>query len=330
MKNNLSFFILLVLFCFLSLFSTNAFSYKPVVAKKGSPAACQPEFFDPQTTKYSLASSGHYEVTGSKYKFLINGIIKNNDKPIQLASGLELKYYHFVCASEQSFVIEIFKNKKRQNLFTHINNFISQKSLSKDKKRIYLYNSIKLKSDAWQLLARIIDVELNTKKSIPLAGPCVSRFGFFSDNQLITYSNKGEWDRLYTISNPDSYKTKICVWSESGSILHQINKWFPWMAAGSWALYSTNFGVIPHNPDIFYSVQPNFGMPKGCHLELTNLKDSEQAASYQLSKSDNYDCGELTEVDLSSITGIKPKTKIRFREKTARRANWGAWQELLP
>lgn len=321
---------LLLLITFLSCITTLWAEEKPMpppTVKEGSPSPCQPEFFDPQTSKYTQEKDGRYKVDSNYEDWMImNGYFKNNDAPIQVIAPYQLKYYTFGCASSYSAIIEILKDQKRQSFFTHVESTVSQKQISQNGQYLYLVNNVKKEANKWDQLTRIIDIKNDLKLPLPANDSCVSRFGFWSGNYLITYSDRNydEYKNPEIAGNP--YETTICIWEQRGHIVYRFKEKFLWMAASSWTLYSHNFGLTPKNSDIFYAVQSDIPDATGCYLYLKNLKSNEKK-TIKLSSSDNWECGELIEVDLSNLKNIHD-TSIKFREKESRDGAWGEWKSL--
>ena len=270
---------------------------------KGGLSACQPEFFDPKVTKFQKAPTGGspaelYKIAGADESagMMINGWSKEGENKISLAAPFNITTYMFGCASSFSFVAEITKNAVRQSLFTNIDNFLGSKSVSEDKTHIFLVNNVKDTSGDWQLKKRIVNVENDTKIDLPNIS-CVSNFGFWDGNKLLTYSDHN------LPSNSNSDRTKICVWNTDGKLLSQVSADLYWGAASKDYL-KAQIGLLPKDSNIFYTYdEPNTYGQKGCYVNFQDLNNQSRNRKIKIG---NYDtsktiCPDI-EMDLSNTT----------------------------
>jgi hypothetical protein len=270
---------------------------------KGGLSACQPEFFDPKVTKFQKAPTGGspaelYKIAGADESvgMMINGWSKEGENKISLAAPFNITTYMFGCASSFSFVAEITKNAVRQSLFTNIDNFLNPKSVSEDKTHIFLVNNVKGTSGDWQLKKRIVNVENDTKVDLPNIS-CVSDFGFWNGNKLLTYSDRN------LPSNNNSDRTKICVWNTDGKLLSQVSADLYWGAASADYL-KAQIGLLPKDSNIFYTYdKPNTYGQKGCYVNFQDLNNQSRNRRIKIG---NYDtsktiCPDI-EMDLSNTT----------------------------
>ena len=268
---------------------------------KGGLSACQPEFFDPKVTKFQKSPTGGspaelYKIAGSDESvgMMINGWSNEGENKISLASPFDLTTYQFGCASSFSFVADITKNAVRQSLFTNVDNFLTQKSVSEDKTHIFLVNNIKDTNGDWQLKKRIVNVENDTKTDLPNMS-CVSDLGFWNGNKLLTYSD-------YNLpSNSNSDKTKVCVWNTDGKLLNQVASKLYWPAASAYYL-GAQIGLLPKDSNIFYTYNSVASSQNACYVNLQDLTNQSKNKKIKITDADSNGVCPSVKLDLSNVT----------------------------
>jgi hypothetical protein len=246
---------------------------------------CQPEFFDPKITKYNRATdvdgNQRYKIANDEYPtFNINGWNDEGENKITLATPYKLTNYVFGCASTFSSAVEITKDGVRQGLYTHINNWLTQSSVSADKKSIFIANNVKNSNGTWEKMRRIINIEANTKIKLPNM-TCASDKGLWSGNKLMTYT---DYSRGY---EQPGHKTQVCIWDTQGKLLNQLEAELYWQGANDIGLID-QIGILPNDPNIFYTyshlsrVYPKTG--EVCYLHFQDMTNQNRYKKIKISE----------------------------------------------
>jgi len=263
---------------------------------------CQPELYDPQERNYQ-------ERVGVTVDLL--------------SSSDDLTVYRFGCASTFSYVVEVFKDKKRTNLFTHVEKY----DLDDEKKYIFLINWVKNNKDEWEREVKIINLETKQKVLLPNT-ECVGNGGRWEGNKLLTYGGMGK-------SCPGPIK--ICIWDRSGLMQTQLESYQD-TVAGAGCYLNSDFGLLPGDNDIFYGMVISSASDEAdyypyikCALALQDVKHQEKNKIFYFEMPNNdwiesYHCPpinlDLKDVDLSSEV-IRYQTKEDEGEKEP----WSSWKE---
>jgi hypothetical protein len=295
-----------------------------IVLTSGNPAPCQPEFFDPKTSKFTKIKikgtpTEAYQIPGQAEgeTMMINGWNYEGENIIQLPAPYKVTVYSFGCASEFSYLLDLSKNEARQALYTHITKY----SFSEDGKYLYLVNNVN-NQGKWTLHRRIINLETKAISEIP-GIECVSKLdGFWQNDRLLTYSQR---------SDRTDYPTDICVWDTSGKLLSRIGTASVWGAANRDYL-AEKIGLLPDDANIFYAYTAKDA--SACALFLADTVSSQIRSFDLLNKSaypNGYYCAS-PEVDFD-FSGFRFDSKtLRYRIETGRlpdnRIRWGTWREL--
>jgi hypothetical protein len=264
---------------------------------------CQPEFFDPKTAKFKKVPTNAnppelYKIEGTNeyIDMMINGWKKEGENKIYLTPPFDITTYEFGCASTESFVADITKNGIRQSLITHINNYLTQNSVSQDKKSIFIVNNVKDEKGEWILHRKIMNIENNTKVELPNM-ECVSDYGFWNGNKIITHS---DFNNDY--NNPN-YQTKICIWNQEGKLLNQVATELSWIAGAGWYLYA-QIGLLPKDDNIFYAYNYRTMLAdRGvCYVNLFDLNDQNKNKKIKIADADKNGSCSYIKMDLSNVT----------------------------
>ena len=203
---------------------------------------CQPEFFDPQTSKYNRLEQT--EKTGSYWAKDIYQI-KENDRNYEFsiktipASKYSLTAYEFGCASSWDYVLDIRDDNKRTSLYTHVATYY----LSGDENLLFLDNYLKNQQGTYDHKRRIVSVDGAKKTDIP-SFDCVSSGARWTNDTLITYSVEPDFIK--------KEKTKMCVWDKEGNLKNRLQAELTWYGANSDSLWA-EIGILPNDPNIFYA-----------------------------------------------------------------------------
>jgi len=275
---------------------------------EGKKATCQPEFFDPKTTKFhkvveerSWPSIMYYlDEEGEEYThFMINGWKKEGEEKISLLPPYDLNFYKFGCASSFSYFLELSKNNQRGALYSHVVNF----GVSADKKYLYLANNVKRAGSRWEKLRRIINIE--SKESVKLPNiNCVSDLGFWDGSTLLTYSDEQEF------SPGRKTKTKVCLWGTEGQLHYQLEAYLDWFA-GAINYLDSPLGLLPNDNNIFYAFSPGLKDSK-CYLILQDLSSEMRRKEFGIIESDPH-CPNV-QFDFPSFNF--DSTEVMFRTVT--------------
>jgi hypothetical protein len=246
---------------------------EPTAISISSGKGCQPDFFDPQTTKYeylpqtektgSYWAKDIYQIRGNdyNYKFSINTIS---------APPYTITDYEFGCASSFDHVLDIRKDNKRISLYTHVDTFY----LSGDKNLLFLDNYIKSQKGAYDHKRRIISMDGTKKTDIPPLDCVSSGARWTNNNTLVTYSTEPDLQK--------GEKTKICVWDQNGSLKNRLQAELTWYGAAYDTLWA-EIGVLPNDPNIFYAYDNNrTSTPQMCSLFLQDLTDQRRNKTIDL------------------------------------------------
>jgi hypothetical protein len=153
-------------------------------------------------------------------------------------------------------------------LFTHIRNFLSERSMSADKDHLFLLNTRKA-GKGWQEAARIIRLSDDARIDLPLELACVSENGAWSGDRLITFSLIGD-------AKPAGYETEFCVWDSSARLLHRFGiKGLPY-GAGSAYFLNASVELLQGNPDVLVVGQLGKGTGEECLRTLFDLKGGKR------------------------------------------------------
>lgn len=300
----------------------------PEPALTGAPVDCQPDYFDPQTSEYTKVKSPGtpselYKVGDEIYpSMMINGWRKENAEKIYLQTPYDFDFYKFGCASTESSVYEIKKNGQRQALYTHVKNTPPGEAFSDDKKFLYMANYLKSQDSKWRLLKRIIDIEKNQIIELPDL-ECVSEFGLWSGDKLITYS---DLNKTKDIGNLD-YDAKVCIWTSDGKLINTLLARFYWEAASRYYL-ADKIGLLPEDQNIFYAVSSNLEGKKDniCSLYLQDMRSQARNRKIVL-VSDSYIRCPNIEFDFSNFKIDSASLRYKVLENADGTANVGDWQE---
>jgi len=298
-----------------------------IVDAKGSPAPCQPEFFDPKVNnfvkvKQSGTPSALYKIQGFQDDIdsgvmMIDGWYKEGEDKVVLPSSFNVTIYNFGCASSFSSVIDLTKDGNRQALYTHVLHY----SFSKDGKKLYLVNNIN-NQGTWTLHKRIIDIETKETNEVPNI-KCVSELdGFWQDDRLLTYTED---------TSKSDYRTDICVWDKSAKLISRIGATTAWSAA-SRDFLAEKIGLLPTEPDIFYAYTSKD--ENTCSLFLANIVNDTTKSINILDKRrypQNYYCASPdVELDFSGLYFDRGVLKYRIEKdrQSSGQTDWGDWQTV--
>ncbi|MBX4198022.1 hypothetical protein KW782_01670 [Candidatus Parcubacteria bacterium] len=276
---------------------------------------CQPEIFDPKITKYKNVrdefGNQFQQIDGERdfFSITVDGFNKDGDNKILLNPPYKITNYVFGCASTFSSVAEITKDGVRQGLYTHINNWLAQASVSEDKKYMYIISNVKNANGAWERMRRIVNVETNAKVKLPNMS-CALGGGFWSGNKLITITDHSEG------INPND-KTQICIWDSQGKLLHRLEAELYWQGANGLGLID-QVGILPSDPNIFYVYSHFSTVPAKegdiCSLYLQDLRDFSKHKEIKIADAvpDSIPPCPRVKFDLSSITYSSKKVDYQI------------------
>ena len=274
---------------------------------------CEPAFFDPAATKYSLEKNetAMYQVTAkgtdgkmNMFEMLINDFGKKN-----LAAPYGLTYYDFICASAGTDVIEIKKSGKRYALYTHVRDF----SISPNNKYLYLHNTVLQKDGSWKDMHRIITIATKQSRVIPNA-LCNQLQSFWSDNRLLTTGTSFE---------SQTGDQQICVWDTNGilqgrarSSLRENNGYI-----------GSLIGVLPKQPNVMYTLNVDNDTSM-CNLYLQDLKKSMNEKTIATFKEDTtHTCAiGYAQIDVSKLQ--MESGSFRYRTAPDYQGQWSSWQTV--
>ena len=296
---------------FLEILDTN--NQIPVESKKEPTAiaisgglGCQPDFFDPQTTKYeylqqteetgSYWNKDIYQVRGNgyNYKFSINTIS---------ASPFTITDYEFGCSSSSDHVLDIRKDNKRIALYTHVDTFY----LSGDKNLLFVDNYLKNQKGAYDHKRRIISIDGTKKTDIP-SFDCVSSGARWSNNTLVTYSTEPDRQK--------GEKTKICVWDQNGSLKNRLQAELTWYGASRNYLWA-EIGLLSSDLNIFYAYDMDTAnSPHQCSIFLQDLNAQKKHKTIALFPEESFNrdlCPNAPFIELDLLNTTFENPLIRFK-----------------
>lgn len=273
---------------------------------------CQPELFDPKTTKFYKVKTGgspkeRYQIEGENSPtMMINGWNKEGDSKIDLPSPYKVTKYTFGCASTFSHVLDISKNTERLFLFTHVDSF----SFSPDKKTLFLINSVKV-NDGWKPKRRFVNLETKKETNLPFSD--CSGTGYWENNNFLSYEHPAE----YHYQDP----IKVCVWDKNGNVSKQLSLVLDWTVGAGYYLNS-QFGFLPNQQNVFYSTTI---YNDKCILALQDINNQEKNKSFVL-----YDniihCSGTIEIDLKNLKLSSDKVNYRDLEDYEKNI-WSPWKQ---
>ena len=300
--------------------SNNQAAYQEIFMRDGK--GCQPGFFDPQTTKYRRLNPGDELYDKNYYSYVTEpaSSLPFSIETIKTNSGYDIEVYGFGCASSVDFVLDVRKDQKRVALYTHVDTYY----VNEKENFLFLNNYLQNKEGKLELKRRIISFDGSKKIIIPQTN-CVSRFANWSENNLITYSDRNVDTSSFGGEQFQNYKTRICVWNTDGKLLHKLQGELTWYGASSDSLWAS-IGTLPKDPNIFYAYNDNDTVsPKKCSLYLQDLTDQSRYKTINLSPELLPDIevmpqqlclpGSNIEFDLSNTTFKDPFIRYRIKGK---------------
>jgi len=257
---------------FLEILKTSPLGPSAPILSKNPPPNCQPQLFNPKES-VSLQHSPNVSL-----------------KKISLQGTFKLKIFEFKCASSVSYVLELLKGENRRALWTHVDSF----NLSKDNQYLFLTNHLQRPSGQWEILYRMIQLSNNRKVTLPAKKDCVSLWGTWQGQLLMTHQDVNE-QRTWK-----GGKTKICIWNPQGKLLHEMFAKLNWGAGANYYLYA-QMGLLTKDPYVFYMMDYNFE-DESCYLYLQDLKRRKRWQLVRLGKSKEVDCRLVFKVDFQNLT----------------------------
>ena len=270
-------------------------SKSPEISSEGAP--CQPDLFDPKTTKYEKID-GRYtiKVPNKDYSFgfQINGWDRENELKINLTVPFSVDFYTFGCASSFSHVLEIKKSGQRQYLFTHVLDF----KFDESGKKLFLVNFVK-NGDKWQKLSRIVNLE--TEGKFELSQNCGNYNVKWQGSKLLTTSDEKEGGKI---------NTSVCLWNDKGELMKNYNVGMFWGTA-SRSFLNGSIGILAKNPDILYLTTFGYEDVNKCELSLIDTKNDRIRKITSTCNGSGTDIKNL--IDLDNISTIDQQ--IQFPKK---------------
>ena len=296
---------------------------------EGNSAPCQPDFFDPQTSKFSKVKqngtpSELYKIQGFQDDIdggvmMIDGWYKEGEIKVNLPSPFKVTVYNFGCASSFSNVLDLSKNGLRQALYTHVLHY----SFSNDGKYLFLVNNINNQGN-WTLHKRIINIETKEISEVPNI-ECVSELdGFWQGDRLLTYTERRD--------KPD-YQTDICVWDKSAKLVSRVGANTAWGAA-SRDFLAEKIGLLPNEPDVFYVYTSR--NDNTCSLFLADITKNDSSKTIDILDKRNYSqsyycASPEVEFDFSGLSIEHGTLKYRIEKdrQSSGQTIWNEWQTTL-
>lgn len=213
-----------------------------------------------------------------------------NDKIVRLPNPFEAKIYKYAGGSTWNFIIDLYKNSKRQELYTAVKMY----AFSEDGKKLFIQNSV-MTGDKRQLKTRVINIEKNTEVSLPNLF-CIGGEPKWQGNRVIVGKADDRADR--------EFSSDICVFDDKGILVARIS-----------ANLETNVGImvpyslLPNDPDTFYAISSGpfdtdssqDGESYFCSLYLLNIASPNTSPKFvNLVRLKNvghpYGCVEFTQL----------------------------------
>jgi hypothetical protein len=314
---------------------------EPTAISISSGKGCQPDFFDPQTTKYeylpqtektgSYWAKDIYQIRGNdyNYKFSINTIS---------APPYTITDYEFGCASSFDHVLDIRKDNKRISLYTHVNTFY----LSGDKNLLFLDNYLKNQKGMYDRKRRIISMDGTKKTNIPSID-CVSRWAnWTSGNRLITYSDQNVDTIGLQGKKYNDYQTKVCIWDNNGNLLNKLQSKLTWYGSSSYWLWGL-IGFLPKEPNVFFAYDMDTANnPHQCSVFLQDLNEQKNHKTIALFPEEGFNRNlcpneRFFELDLLNTTFENPIIRFKVNDGAfgtqglyANFRNWRTVDETAP
>jgi hypothetical protein len=236
-------------------------------------APCQPENFIPGETGYKKDAKGK-----GSYK-VEEGVELAIHGPTKLPGGYELTQYEFSCASASSSVLDITKNGKRHALYQHVYAHDAHPA-----KPILYFAQAERKQGRYQNFTGLVYLEGKRKIALPAIGCTHGDHASLKGDRLLTYG------AAYGAKNN---RTDVCVWSLDGKLQSRLHADISWMAAADYAL-TGSLGLLPNQPEVFYSINRNLDGDMSCELRLQSVKRAELFRRIPL--------GEECQTDLTKVT----------------------------
>lgn len=300
----------------------NTISQKVYISPKSSPPDLQPELFDPKLSKLEKIRE---EGPDDKYVYMVpNKPINVWIEQLSLSEPFQTVVYHFSgggSSVNSSEVIEITHNNERDFLFTHVKGY----AFSPDNKSLFLTNYVKNKNE-WVIKKRIIEIE--TKKQIELPNvECTSaHYGAWDKEKLITHSDAN----IQGGCGPNGNLTKVCLWDRNGKLLKQLEANY-WWYAGSECYLGSDFGLLPQDDNIFYSVvvRPQVG----CYIAVQDLNNQQRNRTFKFVEEDlkasSPHCPALNDVDFTNFNFSSQKIKYRTGKEGETPEPQSPWKEAI-
>lgn len=289
---------------------------------------CQPELFDPRTTRYRLVKRGGappemYEVEGAdeSASMMIDGWNKQGEDKTALPKPYSVTKYEFGCASESSSVFEIKKNGVRHALYTHI----TQVRFSPDLKTLALFDYLRTPKGGWQEARRIIEIETKTHSSLPI----IDATTFLADvtnERVVTYGLP-----IGSASEQNNPRRVVCIWGRDGKLIRALSAPIhDTLANGEES--DDGIGLLPGEPTTFYHLTRTG--ENQCTLRLQDIERQGDHRSIRLavpgSAAETAGMGTRLQVDLHALR-LKGGT-MRYRVSSKGRGDisgdWGHWRVL--
>lgn len=296
-------------------------------AQRTAPEDCQPEPFDPATTKYHPAAPGAsankdaaapvlYQIEGDDAATMtIDSVLRQDDAKTTLPEPYTLTKYVFGCKGQASQVFEFKKDGKRYALYTHV----TQAGFSPDLTKLVLYNYAKPHHGPWQELRRVI--ELRTRRFTPL--PVINETAFLAgvaEQGIVTYGP--------AVAGKQKLPHRIAaVWGLNGKLLRALSVPAP---AGAGNERGDAIGLLPDDPSAFYYLTRTG--ENTCTLRLQDLRRPEGRRSIELAvpgaAGDPAGSGTRVQIDLA---GLRLKDgAMKYRVSASGKGDvandWSAWQ----
>lgn len=300
----------------------NTISQKAYISPKSSPPDLQPELFDPKLSKLEKIRE---EGPDDKYVYMVpNKPINVWIEQLSLSEPFQAVVYHFSgggSSVNSSEVIEITHNNERDFLFTHVKGY----AFSPDNKSLFLTNYVKNKNE-WVVKKRIIEIE--TKKQIELPNvECTSAHrGAWDKEKLITHSDAN----IQGGCGPNGDLTKVCLWDRNGKLLKQLEANY-WWYAGSECYLGSDFGLLPQDDNIFYSVvvRPQVG----CYIAVQDLNNQQRNRTFKFVEEDlkasSPHCPALKDIDFTNFNFSSQKIKYRTGKEGEPPGPQSPWKEAI-
>lgn len=222
---------------------------------------CQPDNFIPgETPQGKLIEKG---AESSRYACDEGVELEVTDGRKKAQKGtLAFVTYAFSCASSTDYVLDVYRDGKRHALYQHVWAFQQHPT----KPIAYWSQTERKQPGQYTDFNGLLLLDTKRKVALPALGCVWGTHGLFSGDRLVTY---GE-----AYQGQGNKKTDVCVWSLDGKLQGRLLADLSFTAASDYVL-ADEIGVLPSQPDVFYSVHKSFVedlSTQGCELRLQSLK----------------------------------------------------------